>query len=114
VHIFITTSVSDGTPVSILEAMASGLPCIATNVGGIPEWIENGKTGLLIPPGSPESVAAAILSLAANPALRERLGTAARETVVANGQWRTLMAQAEKDYLALIETYRQDQDHEVG
>jgi len=113
-HIFITTSVSDGTPVSILEAMASGLPCIATKVGGIPEWIENGKTGLLIPPGSPESVAAAILSLAANPALRERLGTAARETVVANGQWRTLMAQAEKDYLALIETYRQDQDHEVG
>jgi len=107
-HIFITTSISDGTPVSILEAMASGLPCIATSVGGIPEWIEDGMTGLLIPPGSPESVAAAILSLAADPALRTRLGTAARDVVVKNGQWKTLMAQAEKDYLALIETYSQD------
>lgn len=107
-HIFITTSISDGTPVSILESMASGLPCIATTVGGIPEWIEDGKTGLLIPPCSPDAVAAAILSLAADPGLRARLGAAARDVVVRNGQWRTLMAQAEKDYLALIETYRQD------
>lgn len=106
--IFITTSISDGTPVSILEAMASGLPCIATKVGGIPEWIEDGKTGLLITPGSPDEVAKAILTLAANPALRSGMGLAAREIVVRNGQWSTLMAQAEKDYLALIETYRQD------
>ena len=49
--IFITTSVSDGTPVSVLEAMASGLPCIATSVGGIPEWIEHKVTGLLIRTG---------------------------------------------------------------
>jgi glycosyltransferase involved in cell wall biosynthesis len=107
-HIFITTSISDGTPVSILEAMASGLPCIATSVGGIPEWIENGKTGLLIPPSIPEKVAEAILRLAADPVLRSRLGSAAREFVIRNGQWNTLMAQAEKDYQALIETYRQD------
>jgi glycosyltransferase involved in cell wall biosynthesis len=105
-HIFITTSISDGTPVSILEAMATGLPCIATDVGGIPEWIENGKTGLLIPPCTPEKVAEAILTLAADPTLRSRLGSAAREIVVKNGQWKVLMAQAEKDYQALIETYR--------
>jgi len=107
-HIFLTTSISDGTPVSILEAMASGLPCIATSVGGIPEWIEDEKTGLLIAPQSPEQVAGALLRLAEDPDLRARLGTAARDAVVKNGQWRTLMAQAEKDYLALIETYRQD------
>lgn len=106
--IFITTSVSDGTPVSLLEAMSSGLPCIATSVGGIPEWIVNNETGLLVPPGSPEKIADAILSLARDPDLRKRLGAAAREVVVKNGQWKTLMAQAEKDYLALIETYRQD------
>ena len=106
--IFITTSISDGTPVSVLEAMASGLPCIATSVGGIPEWIEHKVTGLLIQPGSPEQVAEAILSLARDPQLRERLGTAARNMIVKNGQWNTLMAQAEKDYLALTETYRQD------
>lgn len=107
-HIFITTSVSDGTPVSILEAMASAIPCIATDIGGIPEWIENRKTGLLIPPRSPEGVARAILFLAADPALCSRMGSAAREVILMKGQWNSLMAQAEKDYLALIETYRQD------
>jgi L-malate glycosyltransferase len=106
--IFITTSISDGTPVSILEAMASSLPCIATQVGGIPEWIEHNKTGLLIPPKSPEAVAEAILTLASDLDLCSRIGTAARELIVKNGQWNTLMAQAEKDYLALIETYNQD------
>lgn len=106
--IFITTSISDGTPVSILEAMASGLPCIATSVGGIPEWIENRTTGFLIPPRSPKAVAEAILTLAANPTLRTRIGSAARDVVVRKGQWTILMEQAEKDYLALIETYRQD------
>lgn len=106
--IFITTSISDGTPVSILEAMASALPCIATMVGGIPEWIEDGRTGLLIPPRSPDSVADALLKLASDPTLRGRLGSAAREVVVRNGEWTSLMAQAEKDYQALIETYKQD------
>lgn len=106
--IFITTSLSDGTPVSVLEAMASGLPCIATSVGGIPEWVENGKTGLLVPPGSPEAVAEAILLLAADPSLRSSLGSAARNVVVRDGQWKTLMDQAEKDYLSLVETYKQD------
>jgi len=106
--IFITTSVSDGTPVSILEAMASGLPCIATTVGGIPEWVEHNVSGLLIQPRSPEQAAGAILSLARDPALRKRLGDAARERVVRNGQWNTLMDRAEKDYQELIKTYRQD------
>jgi glycosyltransferase involved in cell wall biosynthesis len=106
--IFITTSVSDGTPVSVLEVMASGLPCIATSVGGIPEWIEDKVTGLLVQPGSPEQVAKAIMSLAKDPQFQKKLGTAARNMIVKNGQWNTLMAQAEKDYLALTETYRQD------
>jgi L-malate glycosyltransferase len=107
--IFITTSRSDGTPVSVIEAMASGLPCIATAVGGIPEWVGNNTTGLLVEPGSPEQVAKAILTLAGDAALRERLGAAAREAVIAHGQWKSLMAQAEKDYQELTKTYRQDQ-----
>lgn len=107
-HIFITTSISDGTPVSLLEAMASGIPCIATTVGGIPEWVEDNKTGLLIPPRSPAAVAEAIATLAQDSLLRSRMGSAAREIVVRTGQWSSLMAQAEKDYLALTETYRQD------
>lgn len=106
--IFVTTSVSDGTPVSLLEAMASSLPCVATAVGGIPEWIEDKKTGMLIPIGSPDAVAQAMLALAADPALRSTMGSAARDVIVKNGQWSLLMAQAEKDYLTLIEIYRRD------
>jgi len=106
--IFITTSVSDGTPVSVLEAMASGLPCIATSVGGIPEWVSDKETGILIRPRDPEQVAVAILSLAADPVTRSLMGTAARERILRDGQWKNLMAQAEKDYLELIKTYRQD------
>jgi glycosyltransferase involved in cell wall biosynthesis len=106
--IYITTSRSDGTPVSLLEAMASALPCIATAVGGIPEWIENNKTGILIPPNSPEKVAEAILLLARNLDLRQSLGTAARATILERGQWKVLMAQAEKDYEELIRTYKKE------
>ncbi len=104
--IFITTSVSDGTPVSLLEAMSTGLPCIATSVGGIPEWITNGENGILIPPRSPEAVADAILRLTKDPDLRSRLGAAARATILARGEWNTLMAQVEKDYQELVNTYR--------
>ena len=104
--IFVTTSQSDGTPVSILEAMASGLPCIATTVGGIPEWIEDKKNGLLISPGSPEQLAEKILLLAQNPQLCSALGNAAREKIKKDGQWNTLMAQVEKDYEELVNTYR--------
>ena len=106
--IFITTSQSDGTPVSVLEAMASGIPCIATAVGGIPEWVNEGVTGLLIQPRSPERVASAILLLASDRAMRNRMGTAARERIFRDGQWKTLMETAEKDYQELIKTYRQD------
>jgi glycosyltransferase involved in cell wall biosynthesis len=77
-------------------------------VGGIPEWIEDEKSGLLIAPGNPDLVASSIQRLASNPDLIRTFGTAARETIVKRGQWKTLMAQAEKDYEALIETYKQD------
>jgi glycosyltransferase involved in cell wall biosynthesis len=104
--IFVTTSVSDGTPVSVLEAMASGLPCIATSVGGIPEWIADGENGILILPRSPEALAGAMIRLAADPGLCRRLGAAARTTILARGEWETLMAQVEKDYEELVNTYR--------
>lgn len=72
----------DGIPNSLLEAMASGLPSVASAVAGIPEVVRPG-CGLLVPPGDADALADALARLAADPVLRHRLGTAAREQVVA-------------------------------
>jgi glycosyltransferase involved in cell wall biosynthesis len=66
---------------SILEGMALGRPIVATRTGGTPEAIEHGVCGLLVPPRDPAAMADAIDSLLRSPALRERLGAAARRRV---------------------------------
>ena len=105
--IFVSTALSDGTPVSLLEAMASGLPCIATDVGGVPEWISDGVDGVLIPPGDPQILADQILRVAADRDLRAAYGSRARQRVVENGDWCKLMPRAEKDYEELVARWRQ-------
>jgi glycosyltransferase involved in cell wall biosynthesis len=69
---------ADPAPNVCLEAMASGLPVIATLMGGIPELVANQETGLLVPPGEPEALADAVLRLARDTALRGRMGAAGR------------------------------------
>jgi L-malate glycosyltransferase len=96
--IFVSTATSDGTPVSLLEAMSSGLPCIATAVGGVPEWVRDRENGLLIPPGDPGALADRILRLARDPDLRRSLGTRARETILSRGDWQVLMRGVEEEY----------------
>ncbi len=72
----------DGIPNVLLEAMASGLPVVATSVAGIPEAVADGETGLLVPGADPDALAAAIARLAADPGLRATLGRAARARVL--------------------------------
>ena len=76
--IFVLSTRSEGLPLSILEAMSAGLPVVASRVGGIPELVVDGETGLLVPPGDPASLAAAIERLLEDPGLRDRLGAAGR------------------------------------
>lgn len=76
--VFVLSSLSECMPISVLEAMAAGLPVVASAVGGVPEVVVEGETGALVPPGDPEALAAALAPLIADPGLRERIGAAGR------------------------------------
>jgi len=82
--IFAMPSLKEGLGVAALEAMASALPVIASDVGGLSEAVEDGQTGIIVPPANPEKIAAAIRPLAESDELRTRMGAAARARVVEN------------------------------
>ncbi len=82
--VFTLPSETEGLSIALLEAAASGLPIVTTAVGGSPEIIHDGKTGLLVPPGDPEALATALEALLGDPARGASLGAAAREWVRQN------------------------------
>lgn len=82
--IFLMSSILEGQPLSVVEAMAYGRPIVATTVGGIPEIIENEVNGLLCPPADGECLALKVLRLIEDRDLRTRLGTEARRAYEAS------------------------------
>jgi glycosyltransferase involved in cell wall biosynthesis len=76
--IFVLPSTSEGLPMALLEAMSWGRAIVATEVGGVPDVLSDGKDALLVAPGDSAALAAALARLAADPDLRTRLGPAAR------------------------------------
>jgi L-malate glycosyltransferase len=81
IDLLILTSITESFPNAILEAMAIGRPVVATRVGGIPEVVQDGQTGILVTPRKAEEVAERVIMLLKNPALRREMGEAARRRV---------------------------------
>lgn len=97
--VFVAPSRVEGLPVALLEAMALGKPIVATRAGGIPEAIEDGRSGLLVKSGDADELAAAIVRLLRDADLGRRLGAHAREVVEARFSARA-MARAYRDTYA--------------
>lgn len=89
--VFVLSTTSEGMPLAVLEAMAAGLPAVVSAVSGLHEVVLDGETGILVPADDAEALAAGMLRLVDDAALRERLGRAARhraEEHFALGPWR--------------------------
>jgi glycosyltransferase involved in cell wall biosynthesis len=98
--IFVLPSRSEAFPNALLEAMAAGLPAIATSVGGIPEIIDDGRTGLLVRRDDPAELADALCRLMSDERLAAVLGAAARERIRASYSFERMTAQFEALYAA--------------
>lgn len=79
--VLVLPSLSEGMSNVLLESMNAGVPVVATSVGGNPEVVEDGKTGFLVPPRNPHSIAEALLKLLSNPELRSDMGMRGRSRV---------------------------------
>jgi glycosyltransferase involved in cell wall biosynthesis len=93
----------EGLSNALLESMAAGLPIVATTVGGNPEVVEEGATGLLVPPRDSESLARAISSLLADPEMARRFGAAGRERAARHFSIDRMVRETESLYLKLAE-----------
>lgn len=102
--VFALPSYREGMPVSLLEAMGMELPCIATNIRGCREEIEDGTSGLLVEPRNAQALASAMEFVAGDDLLREEISTAARERVLQHFNIVTVVEHQLKIYERLIAT----------
>lgn len=102
--VFALSSRSEGLPYVILEAMAHGLPVVGTNVDGIPEAVDDGLTGLLVPPRNPAALAEAILRLLSDPEGSRLRGCAGREKVSREFSLEQMVSRLAVIYRALSKT----------
>ena len=104
--IFVLPSLDEGFGVAALEAMASGLPVVASDVGGLRELMQDGETGFLVPPEAPAEFAKKIRLLLENQELREKMGSAGRNRAEEDFSISTMVKKTADLYDALLEPGR--------
>jgi glycosyltransferase involved in cell wall biosynthesis len=100
--VLVVPSLTEGSPLVTLEAMAAGTPIVASAVGGIPDQVRHGKEGLLVPPGDTGAIGDAILDLLRHPARARRLGEAGRRRVASRFSHATMVRQIKDVYLDVL------------
>lgn len=98
IDIFVLSSLSEGTSVTLLEAMSAGKPVVVTNVGGNPAIVNNGVNGIVVPPGDPEAMALALCCLLEDREMRERMSIANINSVSQHYSLRNMVESYEKLY----------------
>ena len=101
-QVFVLPSIQEGLSLSALEAMALGKPVVACRVGGTPEVVVDGRTGLLVSPGRPEELAAALEALLADPDRARAMGEAGRQRVRQAFDFEQMVSKIEAVYRRLI------------
>lgn len=100
--VYVSTSLSDGTSTSLLEAMASGIAPVVTNITANRPWVVDGQNGFLFPANNHEILAVKIVYLLKNPDYRNKVGRANRRTILEKAEFHKEMAKVEKIYLDLV------------
>ena len=101
-NLVVLSSLNEGTPVSLIEAMAAGLPVVATRVGGVSDLVEHGKTGLLVPPKNPVALSEAMKALLGDPDRGRQMGRLARETVYPKYSDAALLDRMDRLYSSML------------
>ncbi len=104
--IMVFTSLSEGLPLALIEALASGRPVVATDVGGISELVDEGKCGFVVPAKDPRALTEALLKLIRDEKLRKTFGENARNKVYPHLSHTRLVKDMEKIYLELVNSSR--------
>jgi len=100
------TSANEGTPVAVIEALAAGVPAVATDVGGVSDVVPDGKAGFLVPPGDVDAVAGRLAELAGSAELRRRLGQGGADWVRDRYSVPRLVSDMDELYRTLLESPR--------
>ena len=100
--VFLLTSKNEGTPVALIEAMAAGVPGVATDVGGVRDVVPDADSGIVCPFGDADALARGVIGLLSDPARREHMAGAARQTALARFQFERLAHDIDTLYRELL------------
>ena len=103
IDVFVLPSLTEGTPMSLLEAMANGIPVVASAVGGVPQVVDSGKNGILVAPGKPEEIVDAVNRLYQDETLRKTVHEEGKKTIELKFNASKWIKQIEAEYLKIIQ-----------